>query len=232
MNLTDIRDELSPARREVILAIKLRPEAPVEELAGHLSLSVSTLRSHLLSLEAAGFIAHRSSGHGPGRRRHYYHLTRRGERLFPRHFGGLSLELAHVLLKVAPTEMDAFVDRWLARAVQSVEQAGPRTESRLEAIGQRFEEGGFMPSHGRDGDTRTLTLSHCPFIDLATAWDGICRSEVRFLEQTLPGANAELVRHRLRGDRVCELRVRLAEAHARVEPRHPRLALAPGSAAS
>ena len=101
-----IADPLTPARKEVILAIKLIGEPTVEQLGEHLGLSVSTLRAHLLSLEAARLIGHQTEGQGPGRRRHRYFLTQLGEDLFPSENSGLVSVLTQLLLRAAPQELE------------------------------------------------------------------------------------------------------------------------------
>src|SRR5437667_7023950 len=84
---------LPRTRREIVVALKKRGEATVEDLAGAVGITVSAVRQHLAGLARAGFVAHRSVRGGPGRPRHVYRLSAGAEALFPKYYSELTNEL-------------------------------------------------------------------------------------------------------------------------------------------
>jgi predicted ArsR family transcriptional regulator len=93
-------DLLDPTRRAILVALKRLHSATAEEVAAHCFLSVGAARQHLQTLEAQGLIDHEPERRGPGRPRHRYLLTPRGEALFPK----LHHEALAYLLDVAVFE--------------------------------------------------------------------------------------------------------------------------------
>lgn len=203
-----IAEPLTPARKEVVLAIKLLGDPTVEQLAAHLKLSVSTLRAHLLSLEAARLIAHRAEGQGPGRRRHRYHLTDGGEGLFPNENSGLVSVLTQMLLRSAPAELERFFEMAGDRRAADIRamSSGQTPEAALGHLGAAFDATGYMARVEGDATSGRMELHHCPFLGLAREWPGFCELELRKLEDSIPGSTVSRDAFRFAGDRLCGYR--------------------------
>jgi len=203
-----IADPLTPARKEVILAIKLIGEPTVEQLGEHLGLSVSTLRAHLLSLEAARLIGHQTEGQGPGRRRHRYFLTQVGEDLFPSENSGLVSVLTQLLLRSAPHELERFFELAGDRRAADIRamSAGRPAGAALANLGVAFDSTGYMARTEGDENGGRMELHHCPFLGLAREWPGFCELELRKLAESIPGSAVSRERFRLAGDRICAYR--------------------------
>ena len=75
---------LPATRRGILVALKKRGEAGVEDLSGALGITVSAVRQHLAGLASAGFVSHRAVKGGPGRPRHLYRLSAGAEALVSR----------------------------------------------------------------------------------------------------------------------------------------------------
>jgi len=218
-----IADPLTPARKEVILAIKLIGEPTVEQLGQHLGLSVSTLRAHLLSLEAARLIGHQTEGQGPGRRRHRYYLTQDGEDLFPSENSGLVSVLTQMLLRAAPQELKAFFEVAGARRAADIRamSAGQPARVALANLGVAFDSTGYMARTEGGEDAGRMELHHCPFLGLARAWPGFCELELEKLADSIPGSAVTRERYRLAGDRICVYGFDYGPAGARTDVTEP-----------
>lgn len=212
-----IAEPLTPARKEVVLAIKMLGDPTVEQLAERLNLSVSTLRAHLLSLEAARLIAHRAEGQGPGRRRHRYHLTDAGEDLFPNQSSGLAPALTMLLLRAAPRELEAFFEAagdQRAAEVRAISTGQP-PRAALANLGAAFDATGYMAHVDGDDETGRMELHHCPFLGVARAWPGFCELERRKLADSIPGSTVTRAEFRFAGARICTYRFVYADVPTR-----------------
>ncbi|MFN8506910.1 MAG: ArsR family transcriptional regulator [Dehalococcoidia bacterium] len=218
-----IADPLTPARKEVILAIKLIGEPTVDQLGEHLGLSVSTLRAHLLSLEAARLIGHHTEGQGPGRRRHRYFLTQGGEDLFPSENNGLVSVLTQMLLRSAPHELEGFFELAGARRAADIRamSAGQPARVALTNLGVAFDSSGYMARTEGDEGAGRMELHHCPFLGLAREWPGFCELELEKLADSIPGSAVARERYRLAGDRICVYRFDYAAAEGHQDVTEP-----------
>lgn len=192
---------LTPSQHEVLRAIKRCGSADVEGLAAQLGVSISTVRSHLRHLRAAGMVDYALVGEGPGRRRHAYRLTRQAEAHFATNSGWLLRRLVGELAK----RDDAWLRDFLAEA--GADMLGAREDEPgtfagvLEVLAQR----GYLPGaaeHGR------VALGHCPWTEVVHAYPAFCDLEEANLRALLPCHDVHLVARRPGGAPLCVLEVR------------------------
>ena len=84
---------LSPAQRQVLVALKRRGEATAEDLAEDLGITPSGVRQHLAALKSSGLISSRQVRGRPGRPADIYHSTDLAEAHFSKGSGELAIEL-------------------------------------------------------------------------------------------------------------------------------------------
>src|SRR5918912_4247407 len=108
---TSLTGELAPARRELLLALRKRGEARVDELAAALGVTASAVRQQLRALVASELVAFRDEIAGPGRPRRVYRLAPAAEALFPRTYGELSNELLAYVEDEDPALLVRVVER-------------------------------------------------------------------------------------------------------------------------
>ncbi|GAB4335592.1 MAG: transcriptional regulator [Dehalococcoidia bacterium] len=199
---------LPPTRREIVMHLKTEGDASVDDLAHVLSMTASAVRQHIVPLEAEGLVDHIEVGSGPGRRKRRYHLTERGDALFPDRCGELAVTCAAALERLDPALTRRLVDEglrthyrtWL-RELASLPEA--ETKQRLARLAQMFEANDFLPAVGKDDGKRRMVLRHCPFLGLARTSSSVCEAELALIREALPRARVERVAYRLEGARSC-----------------------------
>ena len=139
--------ELIPeSRRQIIRLLKRRGPLPVEEIAEHLDVTVSGARQHLSSLERDGVVTYQRIRQGPGRPRHLYELTERGDALFP---GATPSSLNELLGYVRETD-PALVERVFSRRAQR------RADLIRDRVAGRYAGGAGAGRHGHPRGGRLL----------------------------------------------------------------------------
>ncbi len=200
----------TPTRQALIIAIKALGEASTEELARETYLSPGAVRQHLLSLEAQGLVTFTKVREGPGRPRHVFRLTPRGESLFPQQYA----DIAVALFTALRGESSELLERVLSRIVDGQAQlaelhiAAAGRHDRLPAVFELLERYGYLPRLELiDGGVARIVLRHCPLLRLAQQVPELCDAECAVLRAVLPGTTVERVEHRLAGDTVCTYQV-------------------------
>lgn len=204
-------DLIPEARREIIRLLKRRGSLPVEEIAEALAVTVSGARQHLSSLERDGVVTYQRVRQGPGRPRHLYELTERGDALFPRRYGELLGELLGYVREADPALVDRVFARRSQRRFESARQRLgelPLTE-RLREVVRILDEEGYYPELQilREGEWRIL-VRNCPVRALGEKYAQACNSEISFLRRVLPEADVRRVSHQLNGQTCCGYEVR------------------------
>lgn len=204
-------DLIPEARREIIRLLKRRGPLPVEEIAEALAVTVSGARQHLSSLERDGVVTYQRVRQGPGRPRHLYELTERGDALFPRRYAELLGELLGYVREADP----ALVDRVFARRSQRrFEAARPRLDDlslgeRVREVVRILDEEGYYPElqSQREGEWRIL-VRNCPVRALGEKCAQACNSEINFLRKALPETDVRRSSHQLNGQTCCAYEIR------------------------
>lgn len=201
---------LSPTRQAIVMAIKALGEATTDQLARETYLSPGAVRQHLLSLEAQGIVAFTKLREGPGRPRHVFRLTPRGESLFPQRYADISLALVSAIRRESPKLLDRVLSRVIDQQVELAEHhiAAAAHDSRLPAVLDLAERYGYLPRlEIADGGPARIVLRHCPLLQLAREAPEVCEAECAVLQAILPSTHVQRTEHRLAGDPVCTYEV-------------------------
>lgn len=201
---------LSATRQVILVAIKNQGEATTDELARDTYLSPGAVRQHLLALEAKGLVSYIRLRDGPGRPRHVFRLTNRGEQLFPQQYA----LIANEILEAVSAEDPAFTDRVMERLTRgqidlaSKHVTGNSLADRLPELARFVEGYGYFPDlELPDAAPAGLTLRHCPLLNVAKNHPGVCEIEARAMRAVLSANSVERIQHRLAGDAVCTYRI-------------------------
>jgi predicted ArsR family transcriptional regulator len=208
-------DLIPEARREIIRLLKRRGPLPVEEIAMALAVTVSGARQHLSSLERDGVVTYQRVRQGPGRPRHLYELTERGDALFPRRYAELMNELLGYVREADPSLVDRVFSR---RSQRRFEAARPRLESlplgeRVRELVRILDEEGYFPElqSQREGEWR-IVVRNCPVRALGEKYAQACTSEISFLRKALPDTEVRRSSHLLNGQSCCAYEIRALNA--------------------
>jgi DeoR family transcriptional regulator, suf operon transcriptional repressor len=204
-------DLIPEARREIIRLLKRRGPLPVEEIAEALSVTVSGARQHLSSLERDGVVTYQRVRQGPGRPRHLYELTERGDALFPRRYAELMNELLGYVREADPSLVDRVFSRRSQRRFEAVRGRleGLTLGERVRELVRILDEEGYFPElqSQREGEWR-IVVRNCPVRALGEKYAQACTSEISFLRKALPEAEVRRSAHQLNGHSCCAYEVR------------------------
>jgi len=207
--------ELSPAQKQVLIAIKRRGEASAEELAEALGISPSGVRQHLAALRAAGVIASRQERGRPGRPTDRFHSTDLAQAVLPKASVDLSVELLQHIEKEDPQLISRIFKR---RRDQRVEQArtqlvGKNLDEKIAYLASFLDEEGYLADFEKlpDGAYR-MTLHSCAIWGVASQYLQACTTELEFLREVLPETEVERVAHKAAGAYACGYEIRLLPA--------------------
>ena len=202
---------LPSTRREILIALKKRGEASVEDLAGALGITVSAVRQHLTGLAAAGFVAHRAVKGRPGRPRHLHRLSAGAEALFPKYYSELTNELLSYVEDEDPETLERIFERRRRRRVEgaTARLEGKRFPDKVAELARILDEDGYLADFEALADgTFRITEHNCAILGVARRWGLACSTEIEFIREALPDARVERVAHMMAGAHVCRYEIR------------------------
>ncbi len=172
------------SRQRILDILQRHGASSVSELSRSLGLTTVTVRHHLEGLMGQELVAppSRRPRQGPGRPELAYSLTPKAEGSLPRNYH----ELCRCLVEAISGSMSEEAGlALLQRAGRRLgEQEGLGAASRLTRRLQRargfLESRGYYPDAGDKPDR--LTLSHCPYREIAQRWPIVCQFDRALLE--------------------------------------------------
>jgi predicted ArsR family transcriptional regulator len=204
-------DSLSPARRNVLIALKEKGEACADDLAAALGISSSAVRQHLSGLRSAGYVETRPSRGRPGRPVDLYHSTTRGDAVFNPHGDALTLELLQDLEAEDPDLIDRVFRRREQRRVSTFRRAldGLDIEERLTRLSDLLDAEGYLTRWSRlDDGAYLMTFNNCAIWSVAEQYRLACTTELDFLRQVLGDVQVKRIVHRRDGSFNCGYEIR------------------------
>jgi DeoR family transcriptional regulator, suf operon transcriptional repressor len=201
---------LPATRRNILITLRKRGEAGVEDLAEALGITVSAVRQHLTGLAAAGFVTHRVVKGGPGRPRHLHRLSAGAEALFPKYYSELTNELLSYVEDEDPEVLERIFERRRRRRVQGAiaRLEGKPFPGKVAELARILDEDGYLADFEALPDgTYRITEHNCAILGVARRWGLACSTEIDFLREALPEARVERVAHMMAGAHVCRYEI-------------------------
>ena len=181
----------SATKTRVLSALKSAGGGTVTDLAGVLGITVPAARRHLQDLCSSGLASLSiQKPAGRGRPCHVYSLTGKGEQSFPHLYAELCKDILYhlenlygeeALLNVFDARSRSLCDALAGQVDLSLPLAA-RVEQLAECLCQRGYEARVMP--GEDGGI-ILEQGHCPSLEVARGFVGLCQTEVTTYETLL-----------------------------------------------
>jgi predicted ArsR family transcriptional regulator len=194
---------------EVLKAIQLRGQASIKDLATDMGVTRSTVRQHLLRLQARGAIRVKQVREGVGRPYHVYSATPQAHNLFQNDYG----ELTQLLLKeIASTQGGEALQRLLRRvsdrlAARYREQIrGQELADQLTAWAELLDKKGVTVEIKGTEDGYVLQEHGCPYQSVATENRAVCEMERQVMARLLE-SSVELTKCILDGHPRCQFTV-------------------------
>lgn len=182
----------APERTKHRLLELLKHHGPqtVQDLAGHLGMSVPGARRHLGDLQEQGLIEARTERPGGrGRPQHVFGLTDRGEAAFPKTYSALCVDVLRHLQDLfgAGAVLQVFEARGAELAAR-LEAELPRSlplEERLRALAAWLTAAGFDAVLEQEDGAWYVVKRNCPNLTVARQYPQLCGSELGLLVQVL-----------------------------------------------
>ena len=204
-------DSLSPAQRNVLIALKEHGEASADDLACSLGISASAVRQHLSGLRAAGIVEARPTRGRPGRPVDIYHSTTRGDALFTPDDSSLTLELLRDLEAEDPALVGRVFQRREHRRVATfaAELTGLDLEQKLARLTELLDAEGYLTKWSRlDDGSYVVSFNNCAIWNVAEHYTLACATELDFLREVLGDVDVTRIVHRRDGHYNCGYEIR------------------------
>jgi len=203
---------MQDTRERILDNLKRRHQATVDELSRALGLTAATVRHHLDILRGEGYIAapivcRRKT---PGRPQYAYTLTEKADALFPKRYDCLASLMLDELRSCLPA---AEVDRMLERIGERVASQAALAEedefiARLAAAVEFLDGLGYMARwEYRDDGDYWLHIANCPYEQVASQHDEVCKMDLRMLTHLL-GTAPRRITWAAHGDDQCIYAIR------------------------
>lgn len=212
--IDDVREalvDLSPAQRQVVVALKRRGEASAEELAEALGITPSGVRQHLAALRAAGVVAARQERGRPGRPTDLYHSTDLAQAVLPKASVDLSVELLGHIEEEDPQLLSRIFERRRDRRVEQArtQMAGKNLDEKISLLAGMLDEEGYLADFEKlPGGAFRMTLHSCAIWAVASRYGQACTTELEFLREVLPEVEIERIAHKAAGAHACGYEIR------------------------
>jgi DeoR family suf operon transcriptional repressor len=203
--------DLSPAQRQVVVALKRRGEASAEDLAEALGITPSGVRQHLAALRVAGVVAARQERGRPGRPTDLYHSTDLAEAVLPKASIDLSVELLGHIEEEDPQLVSRIFERRRDRRVEQArtQLAGKSLDEKVVILATMLDGEGYLADFKKlSGGAYRMSLHSCAIWAVASRYGQACATELEFLREVLPEVQIERVAHKAAGAYACEYEIR------------------------
>jgi predicted ArsR family transcriptional regulator len=172
------RTETSSTRNQILRALKTNAGSTILELAELVDVSPVTVRHHLNSLQADGFVEARTvKRRSVGRPFHVFYLTDAAEELFPRKYLGLTRRLLDQIKTNLPAEAVVKLFEEMAGDIIADYQArfeGRSKAERMAVLVEILENEGFVVSWEKQNGEYVLIEHSCPYRNLGQEHTDIC----------------------------------------------------------
>jgi DeoR family transcriptional regulator, suf operon transcriptional repressor len=205
----------SSPKRGILLLLKRRPDASLEEIAHELGVSKVAALGHLQKLETDGLVERSYQAGRVGRPRVHFRLSPGATALFPQGYTEMSLcALEFIERRLGRT---AVAELLAQRASEVADRHRTRLSSgglaqRVGELAQIRSEGGYMAEvASRRAGSVGMVEHNCPILAIASRFPEACETERRMFESLLR-ANVEVSHRVVAGDPVCRFLVREKKA--------------------
>lgn len=191
--------------------MKKEPEATMDDIMVHFTISDIAVRKHIRQLETEGFIQKKKCKQDIGRPFYTYRLTRKGHDLYPNQYKQLPTELLDDLQEIAGKEtVNKLFEKRLEREKVVFKEKLNREdyEKQLKKFVTLQNERGYMIELQKaDEGNYIMKNFHCPVYHLAENYQQICYYEEKLYKQLFPEKKFHASRQITKGDNVCEWKI-------------------------
>ncbi len=196
---------MKSTRDRIMQTLLANPHSTISELADAVNINNISVRHHLTSLQADGYIIAEEERHGVGRPRLVYSLSESGQEKFPTRYLQLTDRLLNYLQQTLPEAEYTKLFSEMAKDM-AVEQGRKikslPLEEKLNILKANLENEGFSIEWEQTGDEVRINEVACPFYHIGQSHPEVCALD-QTLISTMLSIPTEKVQCVLNGDNLC-----------------------------
>ncbi len=198
---------------KILMYLKMNGPQSAATLAKEFVMTGEGMRLHLLKLEENGFVKSEPIAKGVGRPIILYHLTKKGDKMFPDNHAALSVQLMKSIQEILGEDalrkvVDAKREKDYMR-YQNLLSEAENIEEKIDSFTKVRSEEGYMAEWIKQNDEYYFIENHCPICAAATQNQGFCQSEFDNIKKLLGEVKLERIDHTVNGDRRCAYRIKI-----------------------
>ncbi|WP_027416339.1 helix-turn-helix transcriptional regulator [Aneurinibacillus terranovensis] len=189
------KDKSSTTRNQILHMLKVKGSMTVGDMAEELGITEMAVRRHLNTLERDNLIQARLLRQAMGRPTNVYSLSEEADKIFPKNYHDLSLELLNDIQELQGSEMvEALFNRRTQRlqnTYMDIVSSNSDLDRKLKLLAQLQNEKGYMVEVKKDEETGKYFFveSNCPISNVAKEYTYACNCEKTLFKKVL---NAEV----------------------------------------
>lgn len=202
-------------RQTILHILKLQGAHSVGELALQLGVTEMAVRRHIQSLEKEGFLQSVLVRLPKGRPRHRYMLSPEADKLFPKNYNVLALDLLAELEQEDSAMVGRLFERRKTRLAERYAERmqGKSLAEKVSILAQIQDESGYMVRvHPDEEGGFTLVEHNCPISNVAYRYQQACHCELELFQQLLD-SEVERTECLAKGGLACSYQIRPRSAH-------------------
>lgn len=183
--------------------------APLEELSGHLGITKTGAKEHVVKLESSGYLSFKDVRGPIGRPSRHYLLSNEGHEVFPRKYSWLSNTLLTFLAKdLGEKSLGILMEKLAIDVAASMKNRFEKTKSTAEllsAVTEALNELGYR-TNLKQSDIRKgaiLEATNCVYHTVAKEHPALCTFDIKFIEEVTGGKDVRLESCIAKGGSVC-----------------------------
>ena len=179
----------NPTRQSIITLLKKSGGMSIEELSRNISITPMGIRQHLLSLEKKGMVTYAARKHGIGRPGFIYRLTDEADRLFPKSYDRLALDVLRDVKRYEGQEKISKIFNWrkdrMFKQKQEALAGLTGIDEAVHGLKNLLEAEGHLIDLSKENDTYRLKTYNCPISKVAHEFNEACMQELQMYRELL-----------------------------------------------
>lgn len=179
----------SSTRDEIISLLKMNKQMTVAEIANKLGITEMAIRRHLNTLERDHVVETTLVRQAMGRPTNVYHLSKKGEELFPRNYANLTVDFLKDIEQISGREMvDELFKRRKARLKDEYKERieNKTFEDKIAELAKIQNEHGYMVEWEKEDESTYIFKEYnCPISQIAAEYPVACTCELSLFQELL-----------------------------------------------
>lgn len=206
-------------RQEILIILKQKGEATVDELARILDLTPVTVRHHLDILRADGLVEAPAvrRRRGPGRPQYVYTLTSNAIDQFPKKYDGLINDLLdEIKSNMGEAAVQGLLDGVAKRRIEKAPALDPGLliPERLDRLVEYMSQEGYIASWEQIDGNFFIHCSNCPYQNASIQHPELCEVDL-FLLEKLAGSKLTRIKSISKGAHRCTYQIIALDTESR-----------------